>query len=48
MAAYGDGGGLVVVPADNVATLAKACQDRESKLIEMHRQAGWKSGTDMP
>lgn len=37
----GDDDGLVVVRTDNVAKLAKACQDREdaeSKLIDMHRQ----------
>lgn len=36
----GDDDGVVVVRTDDVARLAKACQDREdheSKLIEMHR-----------
>lgn len=36
----GDDDGLVVVRTDDVAKLARACQDREdteSKLIEMHR-----------
>ncbi|MHA6729212.1 4-carboxy-4-hydroxy-2-oxoadipate aldolase/oxaloacetate decarboxylase [Devosia sp. A369] len=37
----GDDDGVVVVRTDNVAKLAKACQDREdteSQLIEMHRK----------